>query len=149
MKTNYILVCNASRASIYATNETRLKKNLQLIIELEHKESRKKRLDLVTDRSGHYQTEHKSRGAYKDHVDPKEYEAEQFAKQLTDQLEKYYYKQAFDKLVIITPPHFFGLLEKHFSQHIIQTISQVIQKDYTLSTAPDLRKILYQISKLT
>lgn len=139
---NLILVCNASRAFIYLTKEQHPKNPLQLIIELNHAESRQKGLELVSDRPGHYRTDHTTRGAYTANVDPKEHEKDIFAKDIVGYLANSFKNNHFDKLIIISPSHFWGLLEKHLSKNILQSINKIIQKDYTQSTEPELREIL-------
>lgn len=145
MQNYFILIGNSSRALVYATNKKHPHDSLQYITELTHPESRKKGIELITDRPGSYQTDHSTRGAFVNHVGPKEKEADQFAKIINDYLEEENKKRAFHDLIVISPPHFFGLLEKHFSKHLFNCIKKVIQKDYTSSTEPELRKILQEI----
>lgn len=139
-----ILVCNASKAAFYLTDKKYPQKKLQCIAELIDPKSRLKGMDLVTDRPGHYQTNHLTRGAYEESITPQEREKDQFAKCIAEWLEKKYTNHVFDQLMIITPSHFLGLLEKHFSRAVSACLTHVIQKDYTQLSEPELRVLLQQ-----
>lgn len=143
METNYlILVCNASKAIFYLTDKKYPKKPLQFISELTYPNSRLKSVDLTTDRPGRYQKGSAARSAYEESIDPQEKEKVRFAKQLTENLDEKYRHQLFHQLIIITPSHFLGLLQTHFSNVISACIVRVIQKDYTHLAEIELRTLL-------
>jgi len=95
MQTSLILVCNASRAFLYEAHKLHAKEYLQFIEELTHTASRKKKALLVTDRPGHYQTDHKTRGAYEPTINTKEFEKNNFAKEIAEYLEKHHQNYPF------------------------------------------------------
>ena len=144
MHTYLFLICNSSKALVYSAHEKYPQKPLSFVIELEHPDSRKKRKDLVTDRSGHFQTSHIVRSAYEDHIDPKEREADRFAKEICLYLEEKLSQKTFDHLVLVASIQFFSLLKKHLSTHVANTIIRSIHKDHVHQSEPELRAILNQ-----
>ncbi|HVV69851.1 MAG TPA: host attachment protein [Gammaproteobacteria bacterium] len=147
MKT-HILVANASEAKLYETE--RLGEKMDLINEYSHPASREKRLELVTDRPGHFATKGTgvSRGAY-DESDPKEVEADKFAQQLAKIVIEICDNHHDDKMVIVAAPHFHGLLNKHYDEQAKEQITHAIEKDYTKMPMKKLMGYLGELTKLT
>lgn len=123
----WILVANASKAFLYHANHLH-SKTLELLATFHHPESREKDMNLVSDHPGRLQTNHSARSTYEQH-DPKEIEAENFAKQLSRCLILGKKQNKYEKLLIIAPPHFYGFLHKNMSRHMTHTLH--IPKDYT------------------
>lgn len=136
----WILVANASEAYLYGSDNIRTK-DIQLLKELTHPESREKGRDLISDRPGHYQTDHMTRSAY-EKSDPKEVEAEVFARNLATELKVGLDSHNYEQLVIIASPHFYGLINKHIGFSLDKFTH--IPKDYTKLTE---RELLVQIKK--
>lgn len=133
---SWILVANASRAYLYNSDNLRTK-DLQLVQKFNHPESREKALELASDRPGHYQTDHKTRSSYeKSH--PKEEEAVNFAKQLALMLKEGHNNHEYEQLVIISSPHFYGLLNKNLFVKLDNM--HHIAKDYTDLTLQKMKE---------
>ena len=126
--TTWILVANSAEAKILTSENLRLTKELKLLRKLEHPASRKKTSDIVSDKPGHYQTDGGAHGAFGKN-DPKDVEAEHFAIQLVHELKSAYDQNQYKHLVIFTPAHFYGLLEKHLNKHLSDIVH--FSKDYT------------------
>lgn len=138
--TAWILVANASEAHLYSSKNLR-NKDLNLVKEIFHPESREKGIDLTSDRPGHYQTNHKTRSAYeKSH--PKKDEAEAFARQLAELLKNSHNEHNFEQLVLIASPKFYGLLNKNID-FTLDNFTH-IAKDYTKLTVKDLGEQLHK-----
>ncbi|MBN1684828.1 MAG: host attachment protein [Gammaproteobacteria bacterium] len=138
----WVLVANSSEAYLYQSENLRTE-GLTLINEFRHPKSRKKGLDLLTDRPGHYGTDHGARSAYEKY-DPKEIEAERFAKELIAELGQGGKVRDCKKIIFIAPPHFYGLLKKDLACHEAEIVH--IAKDYTkLSPEELLSRIREQI----
>jgi len=132
----WILVANASEACLYHGKGLK-SKELTRVHSFSHPESREKGIDLTTDGPGSFKTNHSARSSYeKSH--PKEVEAELFAKELTDYLDKGRRQNEFDDLLIFAPAHFYGLMHKHLSKHLDYT--KHLAKDYTKCTLEELVK---------
>lgn len=128
--TTWILVADASKARIFSTHKAALfngnGKNLQLINEYEHQESRKKDQDLVTDRQGKFGS-----GTFVETTDPKHHEEERFAVELTKTLAKAHNENRYHELIFIAPATFMGMLNKHISNELNKLVNLTIEKDYT------------------
>lgn len=129
MGTTWILVADASRAQLYAHEKTG--SGLNLIQEFVHAESRMKASEIASDRAGHQQSKGIGHGALVERTDPKKYEAERFAVELAQAIEKGRTKNAFEQLVLSAPAQFCGLLNQHLSSNTRDLISANIDKDYT------------------
>ena len=83
--TTYVLVANAGEACLYTIDNLRTD-NLELLKKFDHPESRQKWSDSVSDKRGRYQTDHAARCSYEDKFDPKDMEADSFARELFDEM---------------------------------------------------------------
>jgi protein required for attachment to host cells len=132
MKT-WIIIGSASEAHWYTYDHKKFQNGnlkLELMASYENPSNHKKEDDLVTGRSGSYQAQN-AHGSFAPASDPKEVEADRFAKHMADLLNTARLEQKFDKLVLIFPPHFYGLFNKHVKKEILPLVYVVIQKDYT------------------
>lgn len=140
-----VIVANSSEAKMYQTSE--LGQPLNLVEEYSHPESREKGIDLVSDRPGRYKARMGlGRGAYSEAY-PKEVEADRFARELAECLNGINDYQ-YDDLVVIAPPHFNGLLNKHYSRNVRSKIKHVIEKDYTKTPERRLQNILHDLKRI-
>ena len=134
MLKTWIMIANASEAYCYSIDNKQLVKgriDLELLNSYTHPESRKKDGDLISDRSGHYQSGTLGHGSYITPTDPKEHEAVSFAKEIADILESGRIANDYQSLILISPPHFHGLLNKHINKNVSSLIREKIEKDYT------------------
>jgi protein required for attachment to host cells len=134
----WILVADASRARIFSVPENN--KPWQLERELEHPNSRAKATDLTTDVPGRVKQSFGagSRPAMEDPTDPKEIEAQAFARSLAAELEKGLNQNRFERVTLVAPPHFLGLLRGTVSEQVVKRIQHSVNKDYTLLPAREL-----------
>jgi protein required for attachment to host cells len=138
MKT-WILVANAADAKILATESLRTGE-LVLMRELSHPESRRKNSDLVSDKPGHFKLDSGAHSAYSK-GDPKEVEADHFALQLVHELKNGWDQHKFQKLLVVAPAHFYGLLKKHV--HFLDTVEIAhLSKNYIRYPLPKLHASL-------
>lgn len=135
-----LLIANSNSAEIYTVDFKEA--NLKHKTSLTHFESKEKGINLISDRPGHYKTEHGSRGAFQDRTEPKEHEKMHFAKQLAEYLHQSYKEGVFSNLVIITPSHFWGLLENVLPESVNKSVTRVIQKDYTHFSENEVKDVL-------
>lgn len=148
ISTIWIFVANATEARCYATKH--LGQELHLIKEYSHPENRKKAMDMVSDKQGHYQSRGPTstvHGAYSERHDPKAVEADRFAHILADDLDKACVNNHFHKLVLIAPPHFHGLLNTHLNHRVTDRITHNIEKDYTKSSTAELMSHLSELPR--
>ncbi len=137
----WILVCDASRARLFR-DAPRGKKLVQLQ-ELEHPESRERARDLMADthgrkpvgpvpaRAGQGQGSGYGRPGAEPDTDPKDVEAQKFARELAGILEKGLQDHAYERLIIVAPPRFLGTLRGVVSSQVEKHIESTIGKDLT------------------
>lgn len=137
----WILVADSSKARIFSTHKASLfngdGKKLKLVSEHEHPESRKKDIDLISDRQGKFGS-----GTFVEATDPKHHQEELFAVELTKTLTKGHGENRFQELICIAPAAFMGLLNKHMSHEVAKNANLKIEKDYTTFTEQELVKHL-------
>jgi protein required for attachment to host cells len=141
MQNSWVLVANGSQARIFNLDEP--KKNISLVKEFSHPESRMKTDKLSSDRQGHYmsggtQGSTQGSGSFQEATDPKTYELERFAMELTKTLDEGRAANKFEKVVLVASPHFLGLLKQSMSDQLGKAVSHTIQKDYTAINERDM-----------
>lgn len=136
MRTTWILIANASEARIF---QSQTPKEIKLIRQLKHPESREKVINLVSSLAGRYRRPAATAtGLYQELTSPKEVEAERFAHELALHLNEGRNQHEYKKLVVIAPAHFQGLLNKVCNSHVKNLIAQTLDKDYTKIKQHDL-----------
>lgn len=148
MMTTFVLVANAAEAKLYSSSNFRVD-DLNLVLEDYHPDSRKKAIDLVSDRSGRYTVDSGARSAYEKN-DPKKVEAEHFAQELAKVLKANCNLDEIKSLVIVVPDSLYKFIIKHFAiSHHHQGKVVHISKDYTKYSLQELtvalRKHLFEI----
>jgi protein required for attachment to host cells len=136
MDNTWVLVANASEARLFATE--RLGDDMSPLKDFAHPESRAKGVTLASDRPGSSQGRGSSMGTRGDSEDPKSFEAERFAGELANELDKGRTANAYRRLVLVATPHFQGLLKTHMNDHTRDMVANNINKDFT---ACDVREL--------
>jgi protein required for attachment to host cells len=136
MDNTWVLVANASRAHLYATE--RIGEKMTCLKDFTHMESRAKGSTLASDRPGHYQSKGSGRGSMGDPADPKYYEANRFAGVLASELNAGRKANDFRRLVLVAGSHFHGLLNAHLNEHTRAMVENYIHKDFTDCTEREL-----------
>ena len=141
--TAWILISDASRAKLFSAKLR--EDDWSLVEEFEHRESREMDRDIRSSPPGRT---HQSkvagaqRTAMDPHTSPKEVEAERFAHQLADYLEKAIARREFDHLVLVAPPHFLGSLHRTLGQQAAKHLRATVNKDLSTLEAVQLRERL-------
>ena len=138
----WILISNASEAQVYRTNNNlvmdRNQHRPELIKQLQHPGSRDKEADLISDRAGYFHGKNEGHGDFIEPTDPKDTEANRFARELAELLEEARIEKSFEQLIVVAPPQFHGLLNKHMNKNVSRMIKKHIEKDYTKDNINDL-----------
>jgi len=141
-----ILVADASRARVFTVESP--KGELQELQTFVNPEGRLHARDLTTDRAGRQQTPMAdSRSAMDETTEPKDVEAQRFARELAQSLEAERSKGNLEKLYLVAPPRFLGELRKHLSRDVSALIAGEIDKDLTYKDATKLRGHLPELLK--
>jgi protein required for attachment to host cells len=139
--TTWILVSDASRARLYSTE---LRENdWMLVEEFEHPEGRQLSSEIrPTSPPGRTQ-QSTAKGArhtaMEPQTTPKEAEADRFAQQLSEYLEKGTAGRQFDYLVLVAPPHFLGRLHGSLGRQAARLLRATVNKDLSMFGAADLK----------
>jgi protein required for attachment to host cells len=135
----WIVVADAARARIF-----RREKKFSPIEELDtllHPESRLRRDELVTDRPGQVQESHgHGESANEPTSDPKEVEAETFARELAAKLSHARAEGRFDHLVLVAGPRFLGRLRQRLDGDTRERVVAEIDKELTRADSERIGK---------
>lgn len=139
----WILVSDASRARLFRQRQ-RLQP-LDHVESFEHPDSRARVRDLMADANGRKPAGPNVGPAYGGRAvsqaygrvgaapdtDPKEVEAQKFARELATMLQEGLHRHAYDKVVLVAPPQFLGLLRSTVSNEVSKHIELTVNKDLT------------------
>jgi len=136
----WILLADAASARLYLSGER--PGDWTLLREIEHPESRMRASELLSDKPGRVKQSTGSRAALEPHTPRKKVEAERFARQLAQVLDEGVVSGACERLVLVTPPAFLGVLRDKVPPRVAARVSDVIEKDYLHLDQPTFKKRL-------
>lgn len=142
MNSTWVLVADSSRGRLYSV--TSKSKPWALVKEYAHPASRVSNGGLTSDQPGrtHSSVARGARSAMESKTSPKEVEFEHFAHELADVLHDGHGKQAYDRIVLVAPPHFLGLLRKTINGTVSKLIGATCDKDYLHLSDKDIHQRL-------
>ena len=139
MSRTWILVAESSRAKLYAGNG-----NLAPLSELEdlvHPAGRMHEGDLVSDRAGNDGGSiGQGRHIMDDKTSAREQEKVEFARQLAERLDVGCNDGCFDRLELVAPPTFLGLLRDKLSKKVMERVYKQIDKNLVQKPAEVVRE---------
>lgn len=113
---------------------------LQEIEVLSHPEGRLREQDLVSDRPGRtFDSKGAGRHAKEVELGPKKHEAIVFAGRIAERLEAGRVRNAFDKLALVAPPEFLGLLRDKLSPQLRALVLHEVDKNLSRMDAAAIR----------
>ena len=143
--TTWVIVADSSRAKIYA--QAQANSELDETVDLVHPSARLRGTDLSSDRAGaHAGGFGQEAHALDPRTDAKEHEAETFAKELADRLESGRTSGQFQKLVLMAPPEFLGVLREELNDELRKLVTGALAKDLVKRSAEEVRQHLHQVS---
>ncbi|MCW8995157.1 MAG: host attachment protein [Psychromonas sp.] len=113
-----------------------------LLKEFSHPQSRQKGSDLVSDRPGHSEGKGGGHGAFVPSNNPKELEAERFARELAQWLDDERKQNRCNQVMLVADPGFLGILNKSINNQTSQLIFKTLDKDYSQVNQRDLPEML-------
>jgi protein required for attachment to host cells len=125
MRQTWILVADSSRARLFAWEHGRLRE----LRTFSHPDSRAKRADLIDGGRGRFAESTGASGAMTQPTDPKDYEAERFARELVEHLEAYRNQHTFDRLCVAAPPSLLGTMRTLYSPALAKLVDEEIDKN--------------------
>lgn len=142
----WVLISNASGARLFGVPSRH--RPWVLRREYLHPSSRSKGSELLSDRPG--RTQESARPGvntiFEPHLSPKEAEARNFARILTEDLERGRNDNQYQRLAIVAPPHFLGLLRERLSPQLMSLVALTLDKDYTHVPDQELPAKLIELS---
>jgi protein required for attachment to host cells len=139
MKNTWIMLANETKAYIYSVN----KDNIELIDTLKHADSRLQDHQMVSDRSGSYNTSAVGgTGHFQPETDQHTVEQQTFARQIGAHLAKANSMHNYHDLVICAEPHFYGMIKKELTSNVWNSVTHHILKDYIPLSENKIKDIL-------
>lgn len=129
MSTKWYVIANSSKAKVYLSDS--ISKEFNLHDTLLHPESRMKGSNIASDRPGHYESRGDGHGSFVEKSDPKDYEADRFAIEISHYLKDAHNKNKYRELIIAASPPFHGLIKKHLEKGVEESVVKHIEKDLT------------------
>lgn len=117
---------------------------LTLVKEIKHPENKLRDIDLTSDKPGHYKASGGAHGAFSQPSDPKEIKIDDFSREIANVLDHGRNTHAYEKLVVIAPPHMNGLLIHHMNKHVRDLVTHNLKKDILHCTEQELLDFLRQ-----
>lgn len=138
MKLTWIVVANNSQARFFTTeNESAPLTELEA---LTHQEGRLHDREMTADLPGRHKGEVGAGGhAFDQATDPKQHEADLFARHVCGYLEKAHNEGQFDQLLLVAEPHFLGLLRGHLPEQLKKLVIYELDKNIASETAAEIR----------
>lgn len=148
MNTVWILVCDSARARFFEIYDG--DSSWHLVHEASHDESMSKAADLVSDKSGSRSSEGRSvhHDALAPASSPKNVEKAHFAHTLGTILDQAMRSARFRRWVLVTPPHFAGLLKKELTPELTKHLMTIVDKDMNHLDARDLADKLRAVVRI-
>ena len=136
--TTWVVVADSSRGKIYLQDQPN--SALQETADLVHPSARLHGVDLSSDRAGrHVGAFGQGSHVFDTRTEAKEHEAENFAKEIAERLESARTSGELQKLVLMAPPEFLGLLREQLSDELRRLVVEEIAKDLVTHSADEVR----------
>jgi protein required for attachment to host cells len=143
----WIMAADSSRARIFeiADPEHRLRE----IEKFSHPEGRANNRELISDADGRFSAKHVGPGGDSSgqRVTPVEHGTELFSKTLARYLDKARNEHRYDKLYLIAPPEFLGLMRENLSKEVRKLTAEEINKDLSWFDARDIERHVQPLGK--
>ena len=127
-KSVWVVVADSSACRLYQLHKHPAK--LELFKALSHPENKLRDLELTSDKPGRYRGgADAGHGAFSQQTDPKEIKIDDFSREIARELDSGRKSNAYDALILISPPRVNGRLFQHASKHVKDLVAHNIEKD--------------------
>jgi protein required for attachment to host cells len=141
--TTWVVVADSSRGKIFVQDKQ--SNELQESVDLIHPGARLQGEELTSDRSGrHFGAYGQGSHVFDARTEAKEHETETFAKEIAERLDSGRTSGQFQKLVLMAPPAFLGVLRTQLGDEVRKLVVEEIAKDLVTHSADEVRKHLRQ-----
>ena len=139
MMSTWVVVADSSRARFFLM-ESRSEPLIELA-DMVHSQGRMHEGDVVCDREGNLASGHGNGGySFEAPTDVKQHELEVFAKQIAHKLEEGRDNGSYKKLILVAPPALLGKLRQTIDTHILEMVSQSLDKNLVAEDADEILK---------
>ncbi len=137
MERTWIVVCDASHCRFFLKRQA--SHEWVKFEEFEYSVGREKGLEIATDRPGRRaDVGPNHRSGVGPQTDPREYEELRFAHTISKMITDAYNQNAFERLILVAPPKFLGLLRYELRGPVEKAIFGTLDKDFTQFSDRDL-----------
>ena len=138
--TIWVVVADSSKARILSAENT--KSPLQEYQDFVHTASRLKEQELVSDGPGRGSNGNGNHHGVGNEKDAHQHEAEVFAREVCEHINKNCHGKDLRKLYLVAPPRFLGLMRKSLSKNACGILVKEIDKDLSSQSLPEISKYL-------
>lgn len=125
---DWVLVADRSRGRILSTT-TDAVGHYATQATFTHEEGRLQRHEMESDSPGRVYRTGGSRSGVDPHEDPEHRESRKFATELSDYLDKARQQNLFDRLIVVAPPAFLGVLRAHWTPRIQSCLAHEVHHE--------------------
>ncbi len=141
MTVTWVVTADSTRADVFEVD--RIGGDFRTIASLNHEEGKKKGQDLTSDRPGRaFDSAGMGRHAMSSQVNPREHEAEVFAREVCEALELGRTRGSYERLIVLAPPDFLGRLRKCISSEANKLVVESIPKSVVGLGPEEIRRRL-------
>ena len=138
MTTTWIVAADASRARILQVAD---RERLVEVEDLLNPEGRLQDREIASDALGRWSGPDRPGGnSMPGEVGPAEHVARVFAKRIGDYLDKARNERRYDRLFLVAPPKFLGLMRKELGKEVEKLVSQDLSKDLSWFNAREIER---------
>lgn len=142
--TTWIVVVDSGRGKIYVQDKHN--SELQEEVDLVHPSARLRGVELSSDRPGkHVGAFGQGQHVFDARTNVKDHEVEIFAKEIAERLETGRTSGQYQKLVLMAPPEFLGVLRGQLSDGVRELVVDEIAKDLVTHSSKEVRDKLQHI----
>lgn len=138
----WVLILNSNDCRIYKLSTKPYQ--LTFLKEILHPESKLRDIELTSDKPGRFKAGDSAHGTFTQPSDPKEIQIDNFSRQVAKDLNKDRNIEAYNKLIVVAPPHMNGLLFQHLNKHVKKLVTHNIKNDILNFTESELAEFLHQ-----
>jgi len=141
MTVTWVVTADSARAEFFEVD--RIGGDFRSVHDLSHAEALKKGRELTSDRPGRaFDSSGTGRHAMSTQVDPRDHEADVFAREVCHFIEGARGKQRFERLIVVAPPDFLGRLRRLITPAANRMVVESIPKNLTGRGASEIRSRL-------
>ncbi len=139
MTITWVVTADSAKADFFEVD--RIGGEFKPVASLTHLEAKKKGQELISDRPGRsFDSAGLGRHAMSSQVDPREHEAEVFAREIGETLEVGRTRGSFARLVVVAPPDFLGKLRKTNTPAANKLVVESVAKSVVGMGPEEIRK---------